>query len=233
MNLSRDMLVSQKSAGFSLHNRILELARIARTLIWEMTVWVRWFLLKILAILVVRVSDDQEYCDHLIIRIGNKLFRPPFQRKVFLNYDSFLENNPADLAPYLNLLSPDRWITSRTILDLGSGLGSYSSLIKEIGAEVLVAMEYQKSKAEFCSKRYGDTVLSVIGTAVSLPFKDKCFDTIFSKTVFEHLPDLDEPLKEMFRVLLDDGIIVLSFNYFHQRRGDHLFPYFFIPKRNA
>lgn len=50
----------------------------------------------------------------------------------------------------------------------------------------------------------------VKGNAISLPFKDGAFDRIICSEVLEHIPDDRQGIREMVRVLKEDGIIAIS-----------------------
>ena len=45
---------------------------------------------------------------------------------------------------------------------------------------------------------------------MSLPFKDASFDKIICSVVLEHLPDDQQAMREMQRVLKDDGVVAIS-----------------------
>lgn len=49
----------------------------------------------------------------------------------------------------------------------------------------------------------------IIGSAESLPFDDKTFDSIYCAFVWRNVSDVDMAFKEIFRVLKDDGNFVL------------------------
>lgn len=48
------------------------------------------------------------------------------------------------------------------------------------------------------------------GNTISLPFKDASFDKIICSEVLEHIPDDKQSIREMARVLKDDGVIAIS-----------------------
>ena len=48
------------------------------------------------------------------------------------------------------------------------------------------------------------------GNIISLPFKDASFDKIICSEVLEHIPDDQHGIKELVRVLKDDGILAVS-----------------------
>lgn len=54
-----------------------------------------------------------------------------------------------------------------------------------------------------------------------IPFDSKRFDCVVSNTVFEHIPDISWPLKEIRRVLKDDGVFINLFPYKGTIREGH------------
>ena len=49
------------------------------------------------------------------------------------------------------------------------------------------------------------------GDILKIPFKDKVFDCIVCLSVLEHIKNLSETVKEMYRIVKDDGILVAGF----------------------
>jgi len=50
----------------------------------------------------------------------------------------------------------------------------------------------------------------VQGSTMNLPFKEASFDKIICSEVLEHVPDDQQSIREMARVLKDDGVIAIS-----------------------
>ena len=50
----------------------------------------------------------------------------------------------------------------------------------------------------------------VVASALDLPFEDGSFDTVTSTEVLEHVPDPLRALKEMHRVLRQDGVLIIT-----------------------
>ena len=63
----------------------------------------------------------------------------------------------------------------------------------------LATREYKKKNLKFS-----------LGDAMDLKFPDESFDVIVCSHVYEHVPDADRLMKEMYRVLKRDGIVFFS-----------------------
>ncbi len=91
------------------------------------------------------------------------------------------------------------------ILDNGCGTGRLSLLIPKdcivIGSDVSLDMLREAKKR----LKY-----LVRAQAEKLPFKDKTFDVVYTDSVLHHLQNPENGAKEIFRVLKDDGIAVVS-----------------------
>ncbi len=89
-------------------------------------------------------------------------------------------------------------------LDLAAGTGwVFEKLLKKAKG---IAIDFSWNMCKQCSK-YGNAIQA---NALKLPFKNKSFDVIFSSFLLDLLPtkDIQKALKEMRRVLKEDGRIV-------------------------
>ena len=81
---------------------------------------------------------------------------------------------------------------------------------------------------------YRTKAVDIIASAESLPFKNECFDTVFSRCVFEHLPNALDSLLEQKRVCKLGGqieIITDNAGYWaYHTLGQHIRPLIFIGK---
>lgn len=194
--------------------------------------YARWLLLKGIAQLPLGLFFGAARADRYIIELGNVLFPREFPDSIFLSYETYVEAFPARLDVYHALIPDQEWIKGKRILDLGAGLGQYSSALIQAGASDVLSLEYQQVKASFARERFGprnENITFLVASAQAIPLPADCVDTVFSHTVFEHLPDPEIALREIQRVLHPDGVVLLSFNFLHNQGGHHLFPYVHFP----
>ncbi len=105
------------------------------------------------------------------------------------------------------------------VLDLGCGTGRHSWYVSKLDHCSVYAVDYDLESLQKAKYMLGMmdadnetkglwTVLQ--GNALTLPFSDKSFDKIVCSEVLEHVLDDDLAVKELFRVLKDDGELAVS-----------------------
>jgi 2-polyprenyl-3-methyl-5-hydroxy-6-metoxy-1,4-benzoquinol methylase len=99
----------------------------------------------------------------------------------------------------INSLQPDRG----SILDIGAGTGDFLSVAKENGWHTIGVEPSDKAKA--IAKQKG---VSFVGETSEL--ESHSFDVISMWHVLEHVPDLDEQLKELKRLLKPKGTLIIA-----------------------
>ena len=92
------------------------------------------------------------------------------------------------------------------VLDLGAGEGSSSYRLSSI-SDGVVAADYDLSRL---SRIESDKVDKIVCDAEYLSFKEKQFDLIFSSNLLEHVPDPNLVLRNIYRILSDDGILIIT-----------------------
>jgi SAM-dependent methyltransferase len=115
----------------------------------------------------------------------------------------------------MQLLTKERFISLLTerqhsaVLDLGCNDGLFSMRIaQKVGAESIVGIERVWSLAKTASNK---GVSSILGDANNtFPFKDEAFDVVTANQVIEHLNNTDVFIKEIRRVLKQDGYCVIA-----------------------
>ena len=105
------------------------------------------------------------------------------------------------------------------VLDVGCGEGRHSweacktanCLVYALDIEIggLDKARYMFQDMDKRGESRGRWIL-IKGDTMSLPFKDATFDKIICSEVLEHIPDDQQSIRELVRVLKDDGIIAIS-----------------------
>lgn len=99
----------------------------------------------------------------------------------------------------------------KTMLDAGCGTGLVVERLRSKGAFV-VGIDFSKGMLRKAKKRINKAVEVdlVLGDVERLPFRSKAFDLVVSLTVVQNCNPL-RALKSLLRVVLSDGILVLSY----------------------
>lgn len=113
-------------------------------------------------------------------------------------WDSFEQEK---LAPYINE------VQGLEVLDAGAGTGRVTLRLYEAGARV-TALDISPEMLEIL-KRKEPNINCIEGDMENMPFKDESFDMVFSSLALVHLKKVEPFLDECYRVLKDDGRMVL------------------------
>lgn len=103
-------------------------------------------------------------------------------------------------------------VDHKKILDAGCGEGYLSRILAERGANV-VAVDYSQKMLEIARKRTpeGYPIDYHHGNCENLDFlESEGFDIIVSNMVLQDLPDYERALSEMSRLLVRNGLLILS-----------------------
>ena len=98
-------------------------------------------------------------------------------------------------------------------LEIGCGFGNGISLIKNhFKPQYISAIDFDLEMVKSTSKRYAHqswlTVTNADGAC--LPFDDNTFDMVFNFAVFHHIPNWQQAIKEVKRVLRPNGYFVVE-----------------------
>lgn len=96
---------------------------------------------------------------------------------------------------------------SRPILDIGCGEGLFAERV--FVEKIDVGIDMNASELER-AEELGAYSRLICCSATEIPEPDNTFLTIFSNSVFEHIPDVDSALREAYRVLAPGGMIYLT-----------------------
>jgi ubiquinone/menaquinone biosynthesis C-methylase UbiE len=96
----------------------------------------------------------------------------------------------------------------KKVLDAGAGTGRISVKLLKAGATDVTALDISPEMLEVLKKKDG-RIKTVEGDLEKMPFGDCEFDMIFSSLALVHLKKIEPFLDECYRVLKDNGILVL------------------------
>lgn len=129
-----------------------------------------------------------------------KIDNPAFDYDRFgQKYSGYRQTDPRIAAYVLKALE-----SSKTILNVGAGAGSYEPDDKYVVAvEPSISMRSQRI--------LNGKVPAINSKADSLPFDDNAFDASMAMITVHHWPDIDKGIKELRRVTKDQ-ILILTFD---------------------
>jgi GT2 family glycosyltransferase/SAM-dependent methyltransferase len=104
-----------------------------------------------------------------------------------------------------------RVVTGRKVLDLGSGEGFGAAILAESAAHV-VGVDIDARTVEHSRLNYAAANLEFdVGTALDLSsFEAGSFGAVVAFEIIEHVRDQERVLDEVARLLVDDGVLVIS-----------------------
>ena len=115
----------------------------------------------------------------------------------------------------LNRLPGDR--KNRKILDVGTGVGEYLSLIKQFGN--VYAVDVDQHALDLIPQ---DLVIEKrLADACNLPYEEKNFDVVVAFDVLEHVKNDQNMVDEMLRVLKPGGYFVFTVPAFNALFSEH------------
>ncbi len=113
-------------------------------------------------------------------------------------------------------------IKNKTIIDIGSGTGTFFDFFKEKGATLIEGIEPSRKNFEVAKNKYPE--ITVFNGSLENYFSDKKFDRAISVMVFEHISDIKSSFEKIAGFLNDDGVfylIVANMEYFLTPRFDY------------
>jgi 2-polyprenyl-3-methyl-5-hydroxy-6-metoxy-1,4-benzoquinol methylase len=103
-----------------------------------------------------------------------------------------------------------QFVIGKKVLDVGCGTGYGSSYLAELASSV-VGIDLSRQALRFARARYRKPNLQYLRmNAEKLNFPSRSFDFVISTENFEHLSNQEMNLREMARVLTQDGILLLG-----------------------
>ncbi len=99
-------------------------------------------------------------------------------------------------------------IKNKEVLDIGAGTGRLTNILAQKGAKV-TALDVSRKMLEVLHRK-NLLIKIIIGDAENLLFKDKSFDLVVSTFLIIHLKDLTKYFNEVYRILKNDGLFLLT-----------------------
>lgn len=113
-------------------------------------------------------------------------------------WNSFEKQN---LIPYIKSAK------GKKVLDAGAGTGRLSVKLTNVGADVTALDISPEMLAVLQSKN--SNIKTIEGDLENMPFENEEFDMVFSSLTLVHLKKIELFLDECYRVLKDDGKLIL------------------------
>ena len=97
------------------------------------------------------------------------------------------------------------------ILDVGCGFGYGSTMLLQMCKQActVVAIDTSSTALSYAKRKYSGPIY-IRADAQAFPFKDMSFDSVVALEVIEHVDNGIHLLREVHRVLRDEGILILS-----------------------
>jgi ubiquinone/menaquinone biosynthesis C-methylase UbiE len=98
----------------------------------------------------------------------------------------------------------------KTVLELGCGIGFVSQYLAETYNLTVYGTDYDKEQIQIAKKLQPkiDRLSFQIEDAANLSFEDSSVDLVLAQNVFHHIPNWEDAIKEIARVLCSGGYFV-------------------------
>ncbi|GII82722.1 hypothetical protein Ssi03_07120 [Sphaerisporangium siamense] len=101
-------------------------------------------------------------------------------------------------------------LDGRRVADIGCSAGFIADELAAAGAERAFGIDIDVPGLRKAAERFGKRVAFVCADGTALPFPDGSMDVLVFNHIYEHVVDPDAVIKEMRRVLADDGVLYLG-----------------------
>ena len=99
---------------------------------------------------------------------------------------------------------------NKRVLDIASGEGYGSALLAQSAATVIGVDIAEDAIAHASTKYRGDNLEYRVGSCSAIPLPDHCVDVVVSFETIEHHTEHDSMMREIKRVLIPGGLLVMS-----------------------
>ncbi|MGI5486080.1 methyltransferase domain-containing protein [Microtetraspora malaysiensis] len=116
----------------------------------------------------------------------------------------------AVLGHFLGAQDPARPLAGLTVADIGCSAGFIADELAGAGASRTFGVDIDVPGLRKAAERFGERVEFVCADGGALPFPDGSIDVLVFNHIYEHVVDPDAVIKDMHRVLSDDGVLYLG-----------------------
>lgn len=103
-----------------------------------------------------------------------------------------------------------QYVKGKEVLDAGCGVGYGSAMLAEDASHV-IAVDVEQAAIEYAKKTYNRKNLKfLVMDCTTMGFHDRTFDLVVSFEVLEHISGSQVFVRELCRVLRDNGILMIS-----------------------
>jgi SAM-dependent methyltransferase len=146
-------------------------------------------------------------CGDSLVGGLDERFRGDYE-KFFVEYDRFRYSSEAHILGCLDRVQ----VRGKRLLELGPGEGAEAEQLIRRGA-VYCALDLTAAAVNRTTTRLSLRKLPFDrieqGSALAIPWPDGAFDRVFSHGVLHHIPDIRQAQREIHRVLVPDGELVV------------------------
>ena len=121
-------------------------------------------------------------------------------------YNRFMRKDAAAYGQLYALLRPI--VNGKHVLELAAGTGLISKNIQDCAADIDVTDASAEMIAEACRDNTAANLHFSVQDMTHLSYPDGCFDVVIAANVLHILPAPEQALREIRRVLKEDGILV-------------------------
>ena len=103
-----------------------------------------------------------------------------------------------------------RLAAGRRVLDAGCGTGYGTMMLAAAAARTATGVDISEAAVGSARETLGDAGELHVADIAALPFEDASFDLVVCFEAIEHVPDPEAALDELRRVLVPDGLLLVS-----------------------
>jgi SAM-dependent methyltransferase len=126
--------------------------------------------------------------------------------------DGFTDGADPEYEEQIIPLAAECLAGARRVVDIGTGEGQLARVAVGLGAELVAGVDPTRAQLQVARERAGGPRY-LRGTADRLPFAGESFDAAIACLVFEHIPDHQQGIAEVARVLEPGGRFVFLLNH--------------------